>query len=113
MTDPADLGSQLPFAFTDEHLLFRESVRGFVRARLADSYHAPGPGAHAGVPRDRAADGRAPKHAPSRHGQVGRARRRGADDPRLRGPAWPLWLVRGAAAAAVDAGRERDGDRRR
>ena len=40
MTDRADSGSQLPFAFTDEHLLFRDSVRGFVRERLADSYHA-------------------------------------------------------------------------
>jgi cyclohexanecarboxyl-CoA dehydrogenase len=28
------------FAFTDEQLLFRDSMRGFVRSRLADSYHA-------------------------------------------------------------------------
>src|SRR3954447_25586488 len=40
MTDRADIGSHVPFGFTDEQLLFRESMRGFARSKLADTYHA-------------------------------------------------------------------------
>ncbi len=37
---PSGVDAPLSFVFAEEHELFRESVRGFVRSRFADGYHA-------------------------------------------------------------------------
>jgi cyclohexanecarboxyl-CoA dehydrogenase len=40
MTDSATVTSQPPFTFSDEHRMFRETVRGFARSKFAATYHA-------------------------------------------------------------------------
>jgi cyclohexanecarboxyl-CoA dehydrogenase len=38
MQRAADVDARAPFTFSDEHELFRDSVRGFARSKLADGY---------------------------------------------------------------------------